>query len=95
MGDGKLVGTPGYIAPEVIERQPYGTASDIWSLGCLLFLMLTATMYPDPHTSYSSENFISLEAASPACTELLTALLNVDPTARPSIDNVLKHTFFS
>ena len=37
-------GTVGYVAPEILENLPYGTASDIWSLGCLLYVMLTVTL---------------------------------------------------
>ena len=33
----KIVGTPGYIAPEIYKGQNYGTSSDIWSLGCVLY----------------------------------------------------------
>ena len=34
---GTLVGTVGYMSPEQIREQPIGSASDIWSFGCLLF----------------------------------------------------------
>ena len=38
-------GTKGYTAPEIIAgEQTVGTASDIWSLGCLLHAMLTVTL---------------------------------------------------
>jgi len=35
-----LAGTPNYLACEVAERQPYGFAVDVWSLGCCLVAML-------------------------------------------------------
>jgi serine/threonine protein kinase len=36
-----LVGTPGYIAPEVLEGEDAGPAADIYALGCVLFQTLT------------------------------------------------------
>lgn len=38
-----LCGTPNYISPEVLNSQPYGLQSDLWSLGCILFALLTGT----------------------------------------------------
>lgn len=35
--DGYTVGTPDYISPEVITKQPYGTGIDIWSAGVMFY----------------------------------------------------------
>ncbi|KAJ3089463.1 Serine/threonine-protein kinase plk4 [Quaeritorhiza haematococci] len=38
-----MCGTPNYISPEILSRQPYGLASDVWSLGCMLVTLLTGS----------------------------------------------------
>mmetsp|Transcript_6752 Transcript_6752/g.8154 ORF Transcript_6752/g.8154 Transcript_6752/m.8154 type:complete len:588 (-) Transcript_6752:1736-3499(-) len=40
----QYVGTPGYIAPEVLLKQQYGPESDIWSLGVILYILLSGRM---------------------------------------------------
>jgi len=36
-----MVGTPYYISPEIVENRPYTIATDIWSLGVVLYEMCT------------------------------------------------------
>ena len=38
------VGTQGYMAPEVITRQPYSKSCDVWSLGCMTYWLLTGQL---------------------------------------------------
>ncbi|WP_066374485.1 serine/threonine-protein kinase [Herbidospora mongoliensis] len=39
-GDGMLIGSPGFIAPERLEGHPGGPAADLWSLGATLYTAL-------------------------------------------------------
>ncbi|KAA6402885.1 MAG: putative MAP kinase kinase family domain protein [Streblomastix strix] len=38
-----MVGTPYYIAPELIRGTPYTSKIDVWALGCILYELLTLT----------------------------------------------------
>lgn len=44
---GGLIGTPAYMAPEIWEGKPASRASDIYSLGCILYEMLTGKVLFD------------------------------------------------
>ena len=38
---GGRVGTPHFMAPEVVEREPYGKPVDVWGCGVILFILLS------------------------------------------------------
>lgn len=46
----EILGTPSYIAPEIWNGEPATPASDIYSLGCILYEMLTGTLLFDGDT---------------------------------------------
>jgi len=36
-----VIGSPAYMAPEVVDAKPYGASSDIWAFGVVLFQMMS------------------------------------------------------
>ncbi|CAH2283120.1 serine threonine- kinase 17A [Pelobates cultripes] len=39
----EIMGTPEYVAPEILSYEPISTATDMWSIGVLAYVMLTGT----------------------------------------------------
>lgn len=39
-----FAGTPGYLAPEVVRKEPYGRPVDLWACGVILYILLVG--YP-------------------------------------------------
>ena len=54
--DGGRVGTKRYMAPEILDRKDYSNKADIWSLGCVLFELLTLN-----HPTYEQDRRIWFE----------------------------------
>ena len=38
-----MCGTPNYMAPEVLRKEGHSPASEVWSLGCMIFALLTGS----------------------------------------------------
>ena len=58
----KQCGTPGYIDPEVLNGKKSSSASDIFSLGCLFYFLLTKTHL---YEGKSNEQTLMLNKKSP------------------------------
>ncbi|KAI9021091.1 kinase-like domain-containing protein, partial [Hyaloraphidium curvatum] len=95
-----MCGTPNYISPEIVSRQPYGLAADVWSLGCLLVTLLTGK---PPFESEAVKNTLDKVArvdyelpsfVSDVARKLVDQLLQKDPQRRPSLRRILSYEFF-
>ena len=61
--NGGRIGTPHFMAPEVIQRHAYGKAVDMWSTGVLMHILLSGTM-PFLGTLYNVKQINMLDARS-------------------------------
>jgi len=105
MGDLKTtVGTPSYIAPEVLVGGPYDSECDMWSIGVLSYVLLCG--FTPFHGESQKQLFdrilnAQLEFFSPEWDEVskeakdfVTALLQRDPSKRPSASEALSNKWF-
>lgn len=83
-----LCGTPDYIAPEVVTTKPYNKSVDWWSLGILIYEMLTGyTPFYDQTPMKTYENILLGNVRYPSylhpdATDLLQRLITKDLTRR-------------
>ena len=97
-------GTLGYVAPEVLKKEPYSFSCDVWSFGCIIYALLSGSL-PFDHESQKETIKMTLENKlefdlpcwnniSDTCKDLLTKLLIKDPKKRISLEMALKHAWF-
>lgn len=100
--------TAHYAAPEVLKKQGYDAACDIWSLGVSLFIMLSGKPpfklmdgdTPEILLSRISQTKINFEEGnwnhiSLEAKDLVKRMLNLDPRKRISSSNILKHPWLT
>uniref|UniRef100_A0A6B2KW11 Protein kinase domain-containing protein n=1 Tax=Arcella intermedia TaxID=1963864 RepID=A0A6B2KW11_9EUKA len=98
------VGTPLWMAPEILRRERATPASDIWSLGITTIEMADGTppnistpvfraMRQIVDLDVPSPTFLEPSSHSPALIDFVAQCLNKDPTKRPSAYQLTSHEF--
>ncbi|PXF41769.1 Myosin light chain kinase A [Gracilariopsis chorda] len=99
------VGSPHYVAPEVLREEPYGPVVDTWAVGVILHIMLTRRY---PFAGETIQETLELvvrgrfsligsewDRISEDAKSLLQGLLREDPQERLTARDALSHPWFS
>ncbi len=97
-------GTLGYVAPEVLKKQPYTFSCDVWSLGCILYALLSGSL-PFDHSEQKELIRMTMEDTlkfdlpvwekiSSSCKSLIADLLKKSPSQRISLNEAMRHPCF-
>lgn len=96
----EIVGSPFYVAPEVLRRQ-YGQEADIWSCGVILYILLCG--WPPFHGESTQQIFRNIMSSpldlksepwpriSNAAKDCVRRMLSRDPKKRLTAEEVLRH----
>ncbi|KJH43003.1 kinase domain protein [Dictyocaulus viviparus] len=100
--------TAQFVAPEVLKRQGYDRSCDVWSLGVLLYAMLSGqtpfAMGPDDPADEIlkrvGEGRVTMEGKpwmdiSDSAKDLVRKLLDVDTSRRPTAKQILQHPWIT
>ncbi|RDD47412.1 Calcium/calmodulin-dependent protein kinase type II subunit delta [Trichoplax sp. H2] len=106
-GDNKawygFAGTPGYLSPEVLKKEPYGKPVDLWACGVILYILLVG--YPPFWDEDQQRLYAQIKAAAydypspewdsitPEAKDLINILLTVSQNKRITSTEALKHPF--
>lgn len=95
------LGTPNYVAPEIILKHPYGKQVDVWALGIILFILLSgAYPFQEDDIKHMFKKIATVdydfdpnhwEDISPEPIDLIKHILVADPRARYTTQQILQH----
>jgi len=97
-------GTPEYVAPEILNEQPYGPAVDMWSAGVIVYILLCG--FPPFYGDNDDELFERIcncnykflspywDRVSDEAKNLIRQLLEVDVKKRLTAEQALAHPWF-
>jgi len=98
-------GTPHYVAPEILGSEQFGVEVDFWSLGVILYVMVSGYQ---PFNSKSVRTMYEMiahgqyrfpkpqwEHVSPEAIECVKGLMTLEPKQRLNGDTLCKHPFIT
>ncbi|XP_008259704.1 serine/threonine-protein kinase 17A isoform X1 [Oryctolagus cuniculus] len=101
----EIMGTPEYVAPEILSYDPISMATDMWSIGVLTYVMLTGISpflgdnkqetflnISQMNLSYSEEEF---DTVSESAVDFIKKLLVKKPEDRATAEECLKHPWLT
>ncbi|XP_073188914.1 serine/threonine-protein kinase 17A isoform X1 [Lepidochelys kempii] len=101
----EIMGTPEYVAPEILSYDPISTATDMWSIGVLAYVMLTGISpflgddkqetflnIAQMNINYSEEDF---DLISESAVDFIKTLLVKKPEERATAEECLQHPWLA
>lgn len=104
--DGKYMftrcGTPGYVAPEILQDKGYDFTVDVYSLGVIFYMLLSGGVSPFPTNNYDERIYLnylgeidySIIIASNESMDLLQKMLELSPQKRLTSSKAIWHHAF-
>ncbi len=94
-------GSPGYVAPEILNKVPYGKECDLWSIGIVAYIMLCGqppffnddkfALYEEIKNGQPNYELDLWKQISPEGQDFIQRILVKDPMQRLTIPNMLAH----
>ncbi|XP_026885530.1 serine/threonine kinase 17a like [Electrophorus electricus] len=101
----EILGTPEYVAPEILNYEPISTATDMWSIGVLTYVMLTGESpflgeekqetflnISQVNVDYSQDVFHGVSALA---VDFIQSLLQKNPRKRATAEECLDHPWLN
>ncbi|XP_020247361.1 serine/threonine-protein kinase ATG1a isoform X2 [Asparagus officinalis] len=101
-----LCGSPLYMAPEIIQNKKYDAKADLWSVGAILFQLVTGKPPFDGNTQFQLfQNVLAsdelqfphdvMATLHPDCIDLCKRLLRQNPVERLTFEEFFNHKFMT